>query len=62
MNSSEQFEMIKKLAFCRLRVIGPFDDRYGTGLERTYPPEQEVNFNISYQGKNGLAGMVSGRR
>lgn len=53
MNSSEQIEKIKKIAFCRLKVIGPFDDKDGIGLAQTYSPEQEVNFNTSYQGKNG---------
>jgi len=53
MNSSEQVETIKKIAFCHLKVIGPFDDEDGIGLARTYPPEQEVDFNTSYQGKNG---------
>ena len=54
MNSSEQIETIKKIAFCSLRIIGPFDNQDGNGLEQTYPLEQEVNFNTSYQGKDGL--------
>lgn len=53
MGSSEQIEAIKKIAFYRLRIIGPFDNQDGNGLERTYPPEQEVNFSTSYRGKNG---------
>jgi hypothetical protein len=37
----------------RWAVIGPFDNRNSTGLEREYPPEAEFRFDKSYPGKNG---------
>ena len=33
------------------KVVGPFDNTGGAGLEAVYPPEQEVNLNATYPGK-----------
>lgn len=48
-----QLETIKRIAFCHWKVIGPFEDPDGSGLQRTYPPEREVNFNAPYPGIRG---------
>ena len=35
------------------KVVGPFDNTGGAGLEAVYPPEQEVNLNATFPGKLG---------
>jgi hypothetical protein len=34
-------------------IIGPFDNSGREGFETVFPPEKEVDFDASYQGKNG---------
>ncbi|MBD3420078.1 MAG: tetratricopeptide repeat protein [Chitinivibrionales bacterium] len=34
-------------------MIGPFDNISGSGYKKKYPPEQRLNFDTSYSGKNG---------
>jgi tetratricopeptide (TPR) repeat protein len=36
--------------FC---MIGPFDNISGSGYRKQYPPEQELNFDSTYSGKDG---------
>lgn len=35
------------------KVIGPFDNTDGVGLDRPYPPEREIDFDAQYVGKIG---------
>jgi len=66
-NSYDELEVLKKpgplhdwwtlhktkVGFIRSwKVIGPFN--FGTGLETVYPPENEIQFDKSYSGKDGM--------
>jgi len=35
------------------QMIGPFDNISGSGYKKTYPPEEEIDFNKKYPGKDG---------
>ena len=35
------------------KVIGPFDSPKGAGFDKVYPPEQGIDLNAEYDGKNG---------
>ncbi len=35
------------------KVIGPFDSAKGAGFDKVYPPEQAIDLNAEYDGKNG---------
>ena len=37
----------------RWKVIGPFDNTDRKGFAVTYPPEEEIDFGASYDGKDG---------
>jgi hypothetical protein len=37
-------------------VIGPFDNENGEGFDRVYPPEEEINLKMRYQGVEGEVG------
>jgi len=35
------------------KVIGPFDNKGGSGIEKAYPPEQTVDLGAEFDGLNG---------
>ncbi len=35
-------------------IVGPFDNSSDNGFYTIYPPEKELNFNVEYQGKDGV--------
>jgi hypothetical protein len=35
------------------KIIGPFDNAGNVGFEKSYAPEQEINFTAEYDGKSG---------
>lgn len=35
-------------------IIGPFDNIGGSGFYKTFPPEEEIDLNKIYNGKNGM--------
>ena len=37
----------------RWKVIGPFDNVEKRGFDRPFPPEQEINLDVEYDGKSG---------
>ncbi len=37
------------------QIIGPFDNTDGSGLDKVYPPEQEIKLNATYEGKGEQA-------
>ncbi|MBL7974450.1 MAG: tetratricopeptide repeat protein [Candidatus Kapabacteria bacterium] len=44
-------EYAKTLAIDTWAVIGPFDNPCGSGFNKQYPPETEINMNAVYNGK-----------
>jgi hypothetical protein len=50
----EKVEIAKHFAFLtQYSVIGPFDNRGGHGLEKTFPPEKEIQPHATYDGQLG---------
>lgn len=40
------------------KVIGPFDNTKRAGFDRVFPPENEINLNATYEGKDGKVKWV----
>jgi hypothetical protein len=50
--SRAHLERLTQLKFGPWYLIGPFDNPNGKGFDRVYPPEQEIDLNKQYAGKN----------
>jgi hypothetical protein len=58
-DSGEQLDLPRHFGFIvRWKLIGPFDSAGGRGYDIAYPPEQEIDFEASYQGKHGTVQWV----
>lgn len=45
--------------FVNWKAIGPFDNSERKGFEKKYPPEDNINYNEKYEGKNGQVSWSS---
>jgi hypothetical protein len=50
----EKVDVARHLGFITgWKLIGPFDNSGGVGFNATHPPEQELNYDREYEGKDG---------
>ncbi len=50
----EEVDLQRLMGFlARWKLIGPFDNTEQRGFDAVYPPERELDFSVSYEGKHG---------
>jgi hypothetical protein len=52
----EPVNLVAQFGFItRWKVVGPFDNTGGAGLQTAYPPEKSIDLEMTYQGKKNLS-------